>query len=740
MKKLLLGVIAFALIITSCNKYEDDFKDLNAKIDALKTQVAGVATLAAGITDLQGKLATLTAAVAALPNPTASITTLTNNLATLTTNVTAIQTKLNTLATDVAAGKVTSDAAAVKVAELQAALALTQLDIVKILANTSMYVGDVSITTDAEVDFWTLKIAQLGMINGRLEVNTTDISKIAAMNLILDNVKAVIGGSFVESKVDLTTSPGKTIDLSNLTSVVGDFDAYGSGSELQSSLNISSLSVVTGEFIMDFDGPYALPALTKVGGNMYLINHAADTDLGLLGTTTVNFPLVTVDEWLNNGTVSFPIATLVNVAGDMTTFGAAKATLVVLRGNYSGGLVFNAAIATSVSIAAASAVGPVTINAAKATSVSLPKLTTIGAGNAFGITTSAVTVVALPLLATSGALTIDMGSANNGSVDLSLFASDVAVTVKGPEILSLPKYVAGTGLLTSTTAKTVTLAKHGGTPAPALVKVETLTMSALNTGAFNIGAYTTLKYAIITGKSDMTNETTVAGVTTTAANATLLELTLAGPMVTVNVNDQTKLTKLATSGIINSLTVNSCDALATVSFLHTHFIGGALGTGSVLVVTGNPKLTELTTSTNFMKTLTVTGNALLTAMYFNSYVDILYPGSSVGITISDNKISGSYTAPVSVTPTTPFVEAIVKSKDLLTLKAYTAKLAVAVSAGTITVPTFFLDVDDINATTSGLQPLSGVMTDTYTAVSRPTVVDATGGINTFLEMALVVAK
>lgn len=738
MKKLLLGVIAFALIITSCNKYEDDFKDLNAKIDALKTQVAGVATLAAGITAMQTQLNTLTAAVAALPNPTASITTLTNNLATLTTNVAAIQTKLNTLATDVAAGKVTSDAAAVKVAELQAALALTQLDIVKILANTSMYVGDVSITTDAEVDFWTPKIAQLGMINGRFEVNTTDISKTAAMNLILDNVKAVIGGSFMDSYVLLTTSPGKTIDLSNLTSVVGDFSAYGSGSDLQSSLNISSLSVVTGEFIMDFDGPYALPALTKVGGNMYLINHAADTDLGLLGTTTVNFPLVTVDEWLNNGTVSFPIATLVNVAGDMTTFGAAKATLVVLRGNYSGGLVFNAAIATSVSIAAASAVGPVTINAAKATSVSLPKLTTIGAGNAFGITTSAVTVVSLPLLATSGALNIDMGS-NNGSVDLSLFASDVAVTVKGPEILSLPKYVAGTGLLTSTTAKTVTLAKHGGTPAPALVKVETLTMGALNTAAFNIGAYTTLKYAIITGKSDMTNETTVAGVTTTAANATLLELTLAGPMVTVNVNDQTKLTKLATSGIINSLTVNSCDLLAGVSFNHTHFIGGALGTGSVLVVTSNPKLTALTTSTNFMRTLTVTGNTILTAMNFVSYIDILYasPTSNVSITIKNNDINGSYTAPRTQTETIPFLEAVVKSNDLLTLKAYVAKIAVTSSG--VNLETLDLDVDDVDATTADNQKLSAVMTDTYTAVTRPTVVDATPGINKATEMALVVA-
>jgi hypothetical protein len=744
MKKLLLGVIAFALIITSCNKYEDDFIDLNAKIDALKTQVAGVATLAAGITALQSQVTALQTAVAALPNPTASIATLTTNLATLTTNVAAIQTKLNTLATDVAAGKATSDAAALVVAQLKLDLATQQADIVKILANTSMYVGDVSITSDAEVDFWTPKIHQLGMINGSLEVNTTDIStsKIAAMNVILHNVNAVIGGVYWMSEVFLTVSTGKTIDLSHLTTVVGDFYAEGgSGEVLQSSLNISTLSNVTGFFYMDFDGPYALPALTKVGDDMYLETHTASTTTGAIrsGTTTVNFPLVAVAGNINDGAPNWPLATTVNISGNMTTFDAAEATSVTLRGNYTAGLVFNAAKAITVSIAAASAAGPVTINAAKATSVSLPSLTTIGAGNAFGITTSAVTAVALPLLATSGDLTINMGAANNGSVDLSLFASAVAVTITGPETISLPNYV--TGQLVCSTAKTVTLAKHGGVLAPTLVKVETLTMGALNTAAFNISAYTTLKVASITGKSGTTSGATgtaaVAGVTS-STNATLTSLTLAGPMVTAVVDDQTKLTTLATSGIINSLTVNSCDILAGVSFAHTHFVGGTLGTGSVLVVTSNPKLTALTTSTNFMRTLTVTGNVLLTTMNFNSYVDILYPGCSVDITISGNKTSGVYTAPVVQTPTTPWVEAVVKSNDFLTLKAYVAKMTVTAAALTQTLSLSF----DDDSSVTGTQTLASLMLvgTLYNAVTCPTIIDATGGINTPAEMALVVAN
>lgn len=706
MKKLLLGVIAFALIITSCNKYEDEFNDLNAKLDALKAQVAGVAALQTGITALQSQVTALSAAVAALPNPTTSIATLTTNLATLTTKVATVQTALDKLAVDVAAGKVTSDAAAVKVAEMQAALVLAQADIVKILANTSMYVGDVSITTDIEVDFWTPKVSQLGMINGDLYINTTDISdaRVADMNNILKNINAVIGSGICE----ITAASGKQINLSNLTSVVATFIATGDVGVTQDIMNLSKLGNVTGDFYMDFDGPYGLPLLSNVGGSMYLINYGVDEDLSPLGTTSVNFPLVSVKGNLIYS--NFPLATTVNVGGNMTTFSAAIATTVTLRNNYIAGLAFSAPKATSVSIAAKSAGGDITISAEKATSVSLANLET--AGNII--------------------ITMD-----KGTVNLNVFESDVSVTITGPETLSLPKYVSGK--LTCNSAKTVTLASHDGVLAPTLNIVETLTMGALNAADFNITAYPKLKVASITGNSDEDNTSTVAGVTS-ASNSTVTSLTLAGPMVTVNINGQSKLTSLATSGIINSLTLDNCDALTAVNFAHTHFVGGTLGTGSVLVVQNNLKLAALTTSSNFMRTLTVKDNAALASMNFVSYVDILYPGSSVGITISGNKISGSYTAAVSVTPTTPFVEAIVKSNDLLTLKAYAAKLAVAVSALTITVPTFFLDVDDVDATTEGNQKLSAVMSDIAIPVTRPTVVDAIGGINTFPEMALVVAQ
>jgi len=137
MKKLLFGVLTFALIITSCVK--DDLADLDKKIDDLKTQitalaekVAGVATLQTGLTAAQAQLTALTTAVAAIPDTDA----LSESLETLTANVATIQTALGTLAIDVAAGTVTSDAAALIVAELQASLILVQADITTLLASS----------------------------------------------------------------------------------------------------------------------------------------------------------------------------------------------------------------------------------------------------------------------------------------------------------------------------------------------------------------------------------------------------------------------------------------------------------------------------------------------------------------------------------------------------------------------------------------------------------------------------
>ena len=88
----------FALVITSCNKYANDFQELKDQIAALSLKVDGVAALQAQLTATTSQITALQAAVAALPN-VASITTLQTGLNNANTAIGALQTALNDLAT-----------------------------------------------------------------------------------------------------------------------------------------------------------------------------------------------------------------------------------------------------------------------------------------------------------------------------------------------------------------------------------------------------------------------------------------------------------------------------------------------------------------------------------------------------------------------------------------------------------------------------------------------------------------
>ena len=839
-------LMVVAIFASSCNKYADDFKQLNTKLDALATQVAGVTQLTTDLAAVKSSITSLQTAVAALPNPTASIAALTTNLAALSTKVDGITTTLNAVATSGTATKAVVDqlkldlaALATKTANDDAALTLqlnalaatdvtqsaslasliathatiltniaaaqtslnnlttlegtlatqavvtalqTQLTAQKaqldqILANTAMYNGAVSITTDAEVAFWKPKVAQLGMINGSLSIKTASITNQTDLDGILGNITAVIGGTSGVAQVDITAAAGKNVNLAKLTAVVGDFKAVGSAANVTLSvLTIPALTSVTGDFKLNFDGAYNLTNSLAVGRDLWLTDNAA-APAGTpvtVGTTSVTLPSTTVTGSLNAASpatagVTFALATAVDVAGNMTGFTAPAALTVNLRGNYTAGLALSAAVATSVTVNAATAAGAVSVAAAAATTVSFPNLTTAagavsvaaaaattvsfpnlttaGAGNAVGVTTSAVTAVSLPKLATSGAVTISMGAANNGTVDLTAFASAVAVGITGPKTVTLPAYV--TGALNAPQATTVTLAVHDAATNPTLAAVTTLTMGAIN-NALNLSNYATLVTANITGKTQ-THWASVGAAVNATVNPALASLTLGGVIGTVNLTattpatDLIKLTSITTSGQINGFTVTDADALTTLTLGHMQFVGdlGFGATGSDLMVTNNNLLTKVTTSAlDKLNSLTVTNNAKLAAFDFSSYTNLKDNLSGISITISGNNgtaaTTASYSPSMPVTGSTPYQEAVIKSNSILTLKAYLAKAkAASVALTTLNI--------DINTSSKTLAPpaydaLSALMQANKAAFAGTVVVDATGAVSSYAEMALVVAE
>ena len=90
-----------AVFASSCNKYADDFKQLNTKLDGLASSIGGMSTLTTDLASVKASVASALTAIAAIPNPTASITALQASLTTVSTNVATINTTLNSLVTTV---------------------------------------------------------------------------------------------------------------------------------------------------------------------------------------------------------------------------------------------------------------------------------------------------------------------------------------------------------------------------------------------------------------------------------------------------------------------------------------------------------------------------------------------------------------------------------------------------------------------------------------------------------------
>lgn len=792
--------LLIAVFASSCNKYADDFKQLNTKLDALAAQVAGVTQLSTDMTAVKASLTAIQTAVAALPQTSAitglstSLTTLTNNLAALATKVDNINTTLTSVANagtatkavvdqltkDLAAlnTKVTnddkaiadqltalttgqgtltagqtaikdqltalqtantalkdqltqvqtalaglaqtgsgSDATALTIRGLQLMLQAQKLELDQLLANSNMYNGDVVITSGPELTFWTKKVAQLGMINGNLVVKTANLaSNLDSVNFVTKNIAAVIGtqGTVKNSVTIVSTSTTTVLDLSHLVSVAGDYSVTGV------KVNDSNLSSVGGNFLVNFDGPYAYPNLSTVSGNLTLTKVASSTTAPVkAGTTSISLPKVAVTGSVFDGVnlasvLNYPDATSIVLSGGVTSLTAAKATSIVLGStDYTSGLTVQAPTAAAVvdlSAATGSATtGAINVTTGNGGSVLLTKLTKAPAG-------------------------VLINTGTSGTVDFTALASAAGgVGLTGPATVSFPALVSGS---VSSDATTVTMAKHAAAAADviALPNVTTLTMGAI-ANPFNLTAYPTLVTASITGKTITTNPMpagALGAVTTGAANNVLATVTLGGTLESATLDGLVKLASVTTSGVINKFTLNNCAIITGVTLAHNYYVGGP---GSELIVTSNPKLTSLSSGVlDYPKTITVTGNALLTSLNLSSYVTKLFaaPGAITTVTINSNKLGGNYTNAQAIQPTSPYIETTITSADLKTLKAFVA------SYPSTTPPTLVLAVNLDKVTLAG-----GTTTATLSARMTadtghtPAFAAPGTGITTAAEFALV---
>ena len=229
MKKLLLSVFALAILITSCNKYANDFQALKDQIAALSLKVDGVSALQSQLTSTTAQITALQAAVGSLAT-SSSVSALSSALGTANTNIGLIQGQLTSLATTgataasvgalkaqleaIIADKATSDAAtALALAGLKAKLdaAATSAEVATLRTDILDQILASAQTTDAAV------IAEIGVLKADIMTAIKDGSD--AVNGKIDALQVIIDKANADNKAQIETV---LTNLGTLSTTVAD--------------------------------------------------------------------------------------------------------------------------------------------------------------------------------------------------------------------------------------------------------------------------------------------------------------------------------------------------------------------------------------------------------------------------------------------------------------------------------------------------------------------------------------
>ena len=826
MKKLVLSFFTFAILITSCNKYANDFQALKDQIAALDLKMSGVTALAGQIATLQsavgglatsGSVATLASGLSALSTKvdglntialsiqsngatTASVTALLAALKTdLNTSISASNTSLTSkiesaiadltlLQADVTSVKSTVGTSATALATMQNALTAlssatqTKLDI--LLAAAAMINENITIKSDADVDYWLAKLTQVGIVNGNVTVNTDKISdsQISNLNKVLNNIGAVIGvniglaGTTIDGGtsttghfeyicngggnhchnvwvVDSITTSGNTIILvpvenephfvvilskesdmleaKNLVSVAGDYTVAGAD------VMDTKIALVGGNVDYNYPGGYESTSLKMVGNNLILMSDE--------NTEDINFPIVNLDPE-NEGTVSSDGVTYTGVVhfdSPLTTsvhFGLSDSPVIHELWTIHAETVTLGTIEPNDLTIAADSASVVDLSAAVS---SMDQITVI---------TTVETALHLDNLEESeGDITANLGTSdddgdsNASTIDLNKFNSDVTINIHGVSTVDkLDSWEAGQ--LNAWQAKDVTLMKHEWALAPALPVVENLIAANID-NPVHTTVYAYLETLWLNGKAQDHWADCSAGLAT-EGNAHLTSIKLTGVLNTV-VIDGTGTTlgvleTVTTAGQINWFQVVNADAITDgLSIDHANFQGAAGygGPGSSLAIVDNDELTSLTTThLDKLLTLVVTGNDNIEHFDFSSFQNWISTGA-VTVNIEAYGVKGEFTDGKNVQGETLPVQPIIKSASIYTIKDYLAGIFTEAAKATPTITYASINIDILAPKTGSLtRTLSSAMIANSAPWTTPYVnpIDNMGGIDMASELALVV--
>jgi hypothetical protein len=192
MKKILLSVLAVALTIVACNRYDDDFDALNQKLQDLEQKINTLEELRSQVTNLQTNVGALQGALAGVGSQVSGLTAFSNSVTSILGDISDLQAALDAASSDE------------EVAALKAELATTLDELSALVeANGAQLAAVLVIVQDNQVEI------------GKANTALADI--VTALASVSDDLSS-IKGSLVAMAAQIDTNSANVINA--LTAVI----------------------------------------------------------------------------------------------------------------------------------------------------------------------------------------------------------------------------------------------------------------------------------------------------------------------------------------------------------------------------------------------------------------------------------------------------------------------------------------------------------------------------------------
>ena len=179
MKKGLLSILAGALLVVGCQNYDDQFSALETQINALASTVAGLSQVQSDLSSLSGTVASLASTVNGLGSQID--TAVADGLSDIQADITAIEAAV----ADVASSE--------EVAALQTAVDDSQVDLDELLANSSVFTGNVTINSVATLAAFKAMGSTLAIVNGNVTITVSTEMSQADVQTVVDQMLTITG-------------------------------------------------------------------------------------------------------------------------------------------------------------------------------------------------------------------------------------------------------------------------------------------------------------------------------------------------------------------------------------------------------------------------------------------------------------------------------------------------------------------------------------------------------------------